>query len=135
MRTNMLRRLQMPPQVLRKLRMTSRRGYKLTSNRNTSIFKLMYTIVPTLFDYDFNDIGTPDKTVTEKQAAHLFNFFKQHPLFIWGNANNGCEGRADAVCILLDELGIPNYKGWVFSGAYLKNHVGELKNNWKYHVA
>ena len=92
-------------------------------------------IVPTLFDFNLSEIGTPCKTVTKKEAEQLFIFFKQHALFNWGNANNGCEGRADAICVLLDELGIPNYKGWVFSGAFLKKHVGELRNNWKYHVA
>ncbi len=92
-------------------------------------------IVPTLFDYVLSDIGSPTDTVPKEHAEQLFLFFKQHPLFNWKASHNGCEGRADAVCVLLDEWGIPNYKGWVFSGAYLKNHIGGLKNNWNYHVA
>lgn len=95
----------------------------------------MNIIVPTLFDFALSDSAFPHNTVTEKQAEQLFVFFQQHPLFNWKDANNGCEGRADAVCVLLEEWGIPNYKGWVFSGAYLKKHIGELKQNWKYHVA
>jgi hypothetical protein len=92
-------------------------------------------IVPTLFDFGLTDIGIPANTISLSQAEELFAFFKNHPLFNWSRLNNGCEGRADAVCILLDEWNIPNYKGWVFSGAYLKKHVGGLKNNWNYHVA
>lgn len=95
----------------------------------------MITIVPTLFDYALSDNTLPAALLSIEQAEQLFFFFKQHSLFDWKNANNGCEGRADAVCVLLDEWGIPNYKGWVFSGAYLKQHIGQLKNNWNYHVA
>ncbi len=94
----------------------------------------MTVIVPTLFDFQLSDAGIRN-TVSKKQADQLFTFFEQHPLFNWKNANNGCEGRADAICVLLDEWGIPNYKGWAFGGRYLKNHVGNLKQNWKYHVA
>jgi hypothetical protein len=95
----------------------------------------MFTLVPTLHDADLSDITLPLNTISQKQAEQLFLFFKHHPLFNWNDANNGCEGRADAVCVLLDQWNVPNYKGWVFSGSYLKNHVGELKQNWKYHVA
>lgn len=95
----------------------------------------MDIIIPALFDGHLSENNFQRKTVSKKLAEELFIFFKQHPLFNWKNANNGCEGRADAVCVLLDEWNIPNYKGWVFGGAYLKNHVGELKQNWKYHVA
>jgi hypothetical protein len=95
----------------------------------------MDIIVPTLFDSALSDIGFHHNTVSQKQAEQLFVFFKQHRLFNWKNVNNGCEGRADAICVLLEEWGIPNYKGWVFSGSYLKKHIGELKQNWKYHVA
>jgi|GEM_PF-636243 len=91
-------------------------------------------IVSTLFDFPLSDVSLRS-TVSKKQAEELFIFFRRHPLFNWKNANNGCEGRADAVCVLLDQWNIPNYKGWAFGGAYLKNHVGELKQNWKYHVA
>ncbi|MET0393231.1 MAG: protein-glutamine glutaminase family protein [Chitinophagaceae bacterium] len=93
-------------------------------------------IVPALFDYLLSDVGFPRHTMSREQANKLFDYFRQHPLFNWKNANNGCEGRADAVCVLLDEWKIPNHKGWAFGGSYLKkNHVGELKQNWKYHVA
>ncbi|MES2849276.1 MAG: protein-glutamine glutaminase family protein [Bacteroidota bacterium] len=95
----------------------------------------MNTIIPALLDLALSDINTPYNIVSKNQAEQLFIFFKQHILFNWKNANNGCEGRADAACVLLDKWGIPNYKGWVFSGAFLKKHVGELKNGWKYHVA
>ena len=95
----------------------------------------MNVIVPTLFDSHLSDVSFPLTVVSKKQAEQLFIFFKQHPLFHWENANNGCEGRADAVCVLLNQWDIPNYKGWVFSGAFFKKHVGELKQNWKYHVA
>jgi len=95
----------------------------------------MNIIVPTLFDSKLSNVGFQRYAIPKKQAEELFTFFKQHRLFNWKNANNGCEGRADAVCVLLDEWNIPNYKGWVFGGAYLKNHIGELKQNWKYHVA
>jgi hypothetical protein len=92
-------------------------------------------IFPTLFDSILTDIPLITHAVPKKQAAQLFQFFKYHPLFNWKDAHNGCEGKADAVCILLDEWGIPNYKAWVFGGAYLKGHIGGLKQNWNYHVA
>jgi hypothetical protein len=96
----------------------------------------MITIVPTLFDSALSDIDFPGHGITKERAEQLFLFFKAHVLFNWKNSNNGCEGRADAVCLLLEEWHIPVYKAWVFGGAYLKkNHVGELKQNWKYHVA
>ncbi|MGG9970807.1 protein-glutamine glutaminase family protein [Ferruginibacter sp. SUN002] len=96
----------------------------------------MITIYPTLFDDSLSDITPPYNTVSEKQAEKLFTYFKEHPLFNWKNSHNGCEGKADAVCVLLDEWGIPNYKAWVFGGAYLrKNYVGELMKYWNYHVA
>ena len=92
-------------------------------------------IVPTLFDAALSDIGLPQQTLSKKKAEELFIFFKQHSLFNWNNSNNFCEARADALCLLLEEWDILSYKAWVFSGSYLKNHVGELKQNWKYHVA
>lgn len=95
----------------------------------------MNIVVPTFFDPFSSDLNHSRRAISPKQAEKLFLFFKQHPLFNWDDANNGCEGKADAVCVLLDEWNIPNYKGWVFSGAFLKNHAGELKQNWKYHVA
>jgi len=96
----------------------------------------MVAIVPTLFDYRLSDIHSPQATLSKQQAIQLFIYFKHHPLFNWKAVHNGCEGRADAVCVLLEIWGLPHYKSWVFGGAYLKqNHIGALKNNWKYHVA
>ncbi len=95
----------------------------------------MDEIIPSLLDSQFSDITSLKSTISKKQAEKLFIFFKEHPLFNWKNANNGCEGRADALCILLDKWGIPNCKAWVFSGAYLKNHIGGLIQNWNYHVS
>ena len=92
-------------------------------------------IVPTLFEYNLNDATGYNNPVSKSIAEELMVFFAAHRLFKWAYTHNGCEARADAVCVLLDEWGIPNYKAWVFSGRYLKNHVGELKQNWKYHVA
>ncbi len=69
------------------------------------------------------------------KPKQIFDFFKQHPLFHWNDANNDCEDRANAICILLSKWGIPNYKGWVFGGAYLKREEGSLVNFWNYHVA
>ena len=95
----------------------------------------MTTIVPTLFEAFLSENIHSDDTISKEQAEQLFLFFKQHPLFNWQNAHNGCEGRADAICVLLEEWGIPNYKAWVFGGAYLKGHIGGLKQNWNYHVS
>lgn len=99
-----------------------------------SIFNGM-DIVPALFDFVLSEVNLPHPAISRQEADQLFIFFKRHPLFNWKNDHNGCEGRADAVCVLLDEWAIPNYKAWVFSGAYLRKHVGALKQNWKYHVA
>lgn len=95
----------------------------------------MSVIVPTLFDFQLSDTVFPKNTLSKKQAEDLFRFFQHHPLFNWQQIHNGCEGRADAVCLLLESWDIPTAKAWVFSGAYLKEHVGGLKNNWNYHVA
>jgi Glutaminase len=92
-------------------------------------------IVPTLFECNIADEVDTGKTVSRQLAQQLMDFFKQHPLFNWKDINNGCEARADAICVLLQEWGIPHFKGWVFSGWYLKKHVGALKQNWNYHVA
>lgn len=96
---------------------------------------MAYTLVPTLFDYNLSDTTAPNDTISKKDAERLFDFFKNCSLFNWKDSHNGCEARADAICVLLDEWKIPNYKGWVFSGAYLKNHIGGLKQYWNYHVA
>lgn len=92
-------------------------------------------IIPTLIDYKLSDIIDDSKTIPKHLAEKLMSFFTAHPLFNWKNSHNGCEARADAVCVLLQEWGIPNFKAWVFSGKYLKNHFGALKKNWNYHVA
>jgi Glutaminase len=70
-----------------------------------------------------------------QEAEKIFTFFKQHSLFKWNDANNDCEDRANAICILLDEWNIPNCKAWVFSGYFLNKNYGSLVNSWKYHVA
>ncbi len=92
-------------------------------------------LVPTLFDYLLSDTTHTDASVTKEEAEKLFAFFQNHPLFKWHDVHNNCEARADAICVLLDAWSIPNYKGWVFSGAFLRNHIGGLKQLWNYHVA
>jgi Glutaminase len=92
-------------------------------------------IIPTLFDYQLSDITDSSKTVSKQQANALMQYFAAKPLFNWSKTNNGCEARADAICVLLQQWDIPHYKAWVFSGKYLKNHLGGLKQNWNYHVA
>ncbi len=92
-------------------------------------------LLPTLFEYVLSDPASPDHTVSKQDAEKLFTYFKNNPLFKWGDTHNNCEARAEAVCLLLDEWKVPNYKGWVFSGAFLKNHIGGLKQLWNYHVA
>jgi hypothetical protein len=72
--------------------------------------------------------------ITKQVAEKLFVFFKNCPLFRWADANNDCEDRANAICILLDQWEMQNGKGWVFSG-YVFKKTGFLKNLWKYHVA
>ncbi|HZF64605.1 MAG TPA: protein-glutamine glutaminase family protein, partial [Chitinophagaceae bacterium] len=62
-------------------------------------------------------------------------YFATNPLFRWKDANNDCEDRANAISILLDNWNIPNFKGWVFSGFYLRKGTGSLINLWNYHVA
>ena len=92
-------------------------------------------IIPTLFEYQLSDITDSSKTVSKQQAEIIMQFFAIQPLFNWVKTNNGCEARADAICVLLQQWGIPHYKAWVFSGKYLKNYLGDLKQNWNYHVA
>ncbi len=76
-----------------------------------------------------------EKAISKAEANHVFQYFQQSRLFRWADAKNDCEDRAHAICLLLDSWGIPNYKGWVFSGAYLKRTSGSLINLWNYHVA
>ncbi|MEO7768546.1 MAG: protein-glutamine glutaminase family protein [Ferruginibacter sp.] len=92
-------------------------------------------IVPTLFDYELSDKTDLSLTVTMQQAEFLMLYFTHSPLFNWADSNNGCEARSDAACILLEAWHVPHYKGWAFSGQFLKNHFGGLKQNWNYHVA
>jgi Glutaminase len=92
-------------------------------------------LVPTLFDYLLSDTINTDECITIEQAEKLFAFFQTNPLFKWHDVHNNCEARADAVCLALDAWHIPNYKAWVFSGAFLRNHIGGLNQFWNYHVA
>jgi hypothetical protein len=89
----------------------------------------------TLFYSALSDEVNIAQTLTFSEAEKIFNFFKNCLLFRWQDANNDCEDRANAICILLDEWNIPNYKGWVFSGYFLRKENGSLTNNWNYHVA
>lgn len=89
----------------------------------------------TIYEPMLSDIILDTKTIEKEEAQKIFDYFKNNPLFRWSDANNDCEDRADAICILLSEWKIPNYKGWVFGGAYLKREQGYLMNLWNYHVA
>ena len=89
----------------------------------TTFNKMPIVLIPSLFEYLLSDVIVTDNTVSKARAEQLFSFFKQQPLFKWNETHNGCEARADAVCVLLDEWQIPNYKAWVFSGEYLKKHI------------
>ncbi len=89
----------------------------------------------TVYNIVLSDLVPQDAAVEKATAENLFNFFKENNLFRWQDANNDCEDRANAICILLDEWKVPNYKGWVFGGSLLLKTDGNLVNNWKYHVA
>ncbi|MDB5190890.1 MAG: hypothetical protein JWQ96_453 [Segetibacter sp.] len=89
----------------------------------------------TVFYQPLSDELNFEGTVTMQVAEQLFNYCKYEPVFRWSDANNDCEDRANAICILLDEWGVPNFKGWLFSGYYLKKNYGSLVNYWNYHVA
>ena len=91
-------------------------------------------ILKTLYDHSLSDIAETDKAITKQEAEKFFIFFKNCKPFRWTDANNNCEDRANAVCILLDKWNIQNVKGWAFSG-YVFKKIGYLKNLWKYHVA
>ena len=75
------------------------------------------------------------KLLTYSQAEQVFSFFKACMLFKWEDVNNNCEGRAEAICMLLEDWQIASYKGWVMSGLLLRKGPGTLVNNWQYHVA
>jgi hypothetical protein len=89
----------------------------------------------TLFDFVLSDETEAHKFITKPESEKIFSFFQNCSLFNWKDVHNNCEARADAVCLLLDSWNIPNYKAWVFSGAFLKNHIGGLKQLWNYHTA
>lgn len=91
-------------------------------------------VLKTLFAQFLSEEMKSLSGITKDNAEKLFSFFKECSLFRWSDANNDCEDRANAMCILLDEWKICNYKGWVFSG-YVFKKTGYLKNMWKYHVA
>jgi len=81
------------------------------------------------------DTIDPQTTLSMETAKQVFDYFRDSRLFKWTGSHNDCEDRANAVCILLDSWGIPNHKGWVFSGSFLGHQCGYLRNYWKYHVA
>jgi hypothetical protein len=89
----------------------------------------------TRFEASLSDMVVDTNTISKERAEKIFTFFKNNQLFQWRNCSNDCEDRANAICILLDQWGIPNYKAWVFAGAYLKKKEGSLVNFWNYHVA
>lgn len=89
----------------------------------------------TVYNIVLSDIVPEDAVIKKTVAENLFTFFRDSHLFRWQDANNDCEDRANAICMLLDHWRVPNYKGWVFSGNFLLNIEGSLTNNWKYHVA
>lgn len=89
----------------------------------------------THFDVDLADQPAVQKTLSLQTANEIFAYFKSSPLFRWGDANNDCEDRANAACLLLDEWKIPNAKAWVFGGSFRKKEAGNLNNRWNYHVA
>lgn len=93
------------------------------------------TTSKTLFGQSLSDEIDPEKVITKTEAEQIFNFLKQCSLFRWHDANNDCEDRANAICILLDKWNVPNYKGWILSGFFIKKGDGCLNNGWKYHVA
>ena len=96
----------------------------------------MYQSPPqTIFDYSLADEQLPAEPVTRQEAEAVFTYFKDSPLFRWSDANNDCEDRANAICILLHAWGYPYYKAWVFSGAFRQRDWGDLTNCWNYHVA
>lgn len=96
--------------------------------------KNIQLILKTLFDQSLSDEIDTANSLSKAEAEKLFGFFKKCKTFRWQDANNDCEDRANAICLLLDEWKIPNEKGWVFSG-YVFKKIGYLKNLWKYHVA
>src|SRR5947209_19190815 len=89
----------------------------------------------TQFDFLLADEMQVQMTVTMKAAKEIFDYFRENKLFRWHDANNDCEDRANAACLLLDEWKVANAKAWVFSGTFRKKEEGNLTNCWNYHVA
>jgi hypothetical protein len=89
----------------------------------------------TKFDGELSDLIEMGNGVSMAAAEQLFHYFKHCPVFRWQDCNNDCEDRANALCMLLEKWHIPNCKGWVFGGMFLKRGMGSLTNNWNYHVA
>ncbi len=90
----------------------------------------------TFFEYTLADDLSYMPAITKERAATLFTFFREHTLFRWRDANNDCEDRANAICMLLDSWNLPNCKAWVFGGNFLRREWwGSLINYWNYHVA
>jgi hypothetical protein len=96
---------------------------------------MAFPVSKAIFSHYLSDELNDSKHITKECAESIFNFFKQNKLFRWRDANNDCEDRANAICMLLDYWNIPNYKGWIFSGYFYKKQAGSLTNNWNYHVA
>lgn len=92
-------------------------------------------ITKTIYEASLSDPVSDEIFISKEKVDQIFQFFKDCPLFRWQDANNDCEDRAHAICLLLDKWAIPNYKAWVFSGAFLKKGTGTLVNLWNYHVA
>ena len=91
--------------------------------------------LPFLFDASLAPPLEMTMGMDKKLAESLFRFFRDHRLFRWRDANNDCEDRANAICMLLDRWAVPNYKAWVFAGSFLGKNEGSLANRWNYHVA
>ena len=79
---------------------------------------------------------------TKNKAKSYFDFFSNSDTFKWKeDLENNCEDRANAVSILLDEWGIPNYKVWIFNSSFLNKGksklCGDCPNSicWGFHVA
>ncbi|HVF97954.1 MAG TPA: protein-glutamine glutaminase family protein [Flavisolibacter sp.] len=89
----------------------------------------------TEFDAFLADVPAHPNGLAKHAAQTVFDYFKSSPVFRWSDANNDCEDRANAICLLLDEWRISNCKAWVFSGDFRKAKPGTLTNTWNYHVA
>ena len=89
----------------------------------------------TVFDPTLTVAEVKNSNLSKEKGKALFQFFRDHPLFRWQDANNDCEDRANAICMTLDSWNIANYKGWVFSESLLNRGTSCLRNNWSYHVA